>query len=50
MSVNGIIVMNEYEGIAIYAGFSLIMFAFAMIWRFHRDKSRVEQRKGRSHD
>jgi hypothetical protein len=29
--------MNEYDGIAVYAGFSLIVFALAMIWRFHRD-------------
>jgi hypothetical protein len=29
--------MNEYEGIAVYAGFSLIVFLVAMIWRLYRD-------------
>lgn len=29
--------LNDYEGIVVYAGFSLLVFGFAMIWRFHRD-------------
>lgn len=29
--------MSEYEAIALYAGFALVVFSVAMIWRFHRD-------------
>jgi hypothetical protein len=29
--------MSEYEAIAVYAGFALVVFSVAMIWRFHRE-------------
>jgi hypothetical protein len=28
--------MSEYEAIAVYAAFALIVFAVGMIWRYHR--------------
>jgi hypothetical protein len=28
--------MNEYQAIAVYSGFAILVFAFAMVWRHYR--------------
>jgi len=30
--------MTDYEAIALYAGFALVVFSIGMIWRYQRDK------------
>jgi hypothetical protein len=44
--------MNEYEAIAVYAGFALIVFAIAMVWQHYREsiKKRFHLVNYRSHD
>jgi hypothetical protein len=29
--------MSDYEAIALYAAFALVVFSIGMIWRYHRD-------------
>ena len=32
--------MSDYEVIALYAAFALVVFSIGMVWRYHRDTIR----------